>query len=281
MLTDMDLKYLKLQNCFWLTEGCMEALTLHHHNIEEVDLMFCWRLNDSCVSNLMRSCSRLRLVNLSFIFALTDITMVVIGECCKLLEHLNIKGCWQVTDRGISPWNFPLSSHTLPKPLTTIAAESNTIVALKGGNFRKTAVYQQRSETCFEDLSLHMSTSILPRAGSQPDIGPFRVIFMYAHFVEVMGGGEKRVLDDVVYPESVAFSFFFPPLLPLLLDAVAVGCRFLKTLFIKECKFVTEHSLDIIRDRVYIDMPRLVTMDFFDFMAQMPSPPLPIMQYIE
>ncbi|CAG2060178.1 unnamed protein product, partial [Timema podura] len=79
----------------------MEALALHHHNIEEVDLMFCWRLNDSCVSNLMRSCCRLRLVNLSFIFALTDITMIVIGECCKLLEHLNIKGCWRVTDRGI------------------------------------------------------------------------------------------------------------------------------------------------------------------------------------
>nr|CAD7195759.1 unnamed protein product [Timema douglasi] len=160
-----ELKYLKLPNCFWLTEGCMEALTLHHHNIEEVDLMFCWRLNDSCISNLMRSCCRLRLVNLSFIFALTDITLIVIGECCKLLEHLNIKGCWRVTDRGIS--------------------------------------------------------------------------------------------------------------------AVATGCRFLKTLFIKECKFVTEHSLGIIRGRVYIDMPRQVTMDFFDFIAQMPSPPLPIMEYIE
>ena len=70
--------------------------------LREVDLTGCWELDDATVVQLAISFPNLASISLGNIYSLTDLTLRGLATHSRQLERLNIRGCWRVTDAGVT-----------------------------------------------------------------------------------------------------------------------------------------------------------------------------------
>ena len=70
--------------------------------LREIDLTGCWELDDATVVQLAISFPNLASISLGNIYSLTDLTLRGLATHSRQLERLNIRGCWRVTDAGVT-----------------------------------------------------------------------------------------------------------------------------------------------------------------------------------
>uniref|UniRef100_A0A0A9WGT4 F-box/LRR-repeat protein 15 n=1 Tax=Lygus hesperus TaxID=30085 RepID=A0A0A9WGT4_LYGHE len=85
-----NLKVLRLSECVWVTVGCLDALTLHHQSLEEVDLSYCTAVSSHHSLNFFLSkLPKLRSLRLGGLLCL-DSTLSMVLTFCRELEMLDL-----------------------------------------------------------------------------------------------------------------------------------------------------------------------------------------------
>lgn len=95
------LKKLSLQNCLWLTVGCLETIAFHQNNLEELDLTNCKVISERSIIILLNSFRKLRILSLASVSNVNDNILFNISKYQTKIEHLNLFSCHLISDRGI------------------------------------------------------------------------------------------------------------------------------------------------------------------------------------
>lgn len=96
-----QLRVLKLSNCHWVSTGALEALGLHHNNIEDLDLSNCTVASPRCLLTMFWKFTALKVLNLERNQNVTDMMLAQLGISCKLLTMVNLSYCGNVTEMGL------------------------------------------------------------------------------------------------------------------------------------------------------------------------------------
>lgn len=96
-----NLRKLRLQNCNWMTDGCLEAISTNHPDLEEIDLRKCKKTSERGLHILTTNCQKLKILGLASVAFVTDNVLFNISKYQTEIVHLNIFNCPLITNRGV------------------------------------------------------------------------------------------------------------------------------------------------------------------------------------